>query len=624
MTALVIVGAPLLAAVVGLLVGGRSRQAAAGVAVVGTAAVVVLAGALLAGQPWSDPQVGDGLTGPWQLLPFATIVDGLSASVALMVGVVALMVQVYSVGYMRDDARYASYSSFISLFTAAMLAVVVAGDLLFLVVGWEVMGLCSYLLIGHYWERAEARAAAVKAFLVTKLGDVGFILGVIVLAVSAGSFMIPAAVEHAAAANSTATTVAVLLLFVGVMGKSAQFPLHAWLPDAMAGPSPVSALIHAATMVAAGVYVVIRLYPAFFASGAAMAVLAVVGSLTMFGAALAALAQEDLKRVLAWSTVSQLAYMVAALGVGSREAATFHLLTHAFFKSLLFLGAGVVIHAVGSNLMRDMGGLRRALPVTFWTMTIGLFSLAGAPPLAGWFSKESILVAAERAAEGEAGVAVWTGWLVLVTAVVTVAVTAAYVVRVWARVFLGSARGAPEPHPAPALMRWPLVVLAVPAAGLGFLGLRAGWLPTWSFPTVTAPPGAVDEVTALRPGLLTVALSLLALVVGAAAVWRVWRSDPSSDPADRLGGVRAVFEDGFGVDTAYRALAVVPFESAVRVVGAADDRVVVRTVSGVGQLTLDVSDEVQGAQRGNVQRYLTVAAAFVIAAVVILVVAVTT
>jgi NADH-quinone oxidoreductase subunit L len=624
MTALAMVGAPLLAAVAGLLVGGRSRRAAAALAVGGTALAAVLAGVLLATQPWADPELGAGLTGPWQVLPFATIVDGLSASVALMVGVVALMVQVYSVGYMRDDARYPSYSAFISLFTAAMLAVVVAGDLLFLVVGWEVMGLCSYLLIGHYWQRPEARAAAVKAFLVTKLGDVGFILGVIVLAVSAGSFLIPVVVENAATANTAATTVGVLLLFVGVMGKSAQFPLHGWLPDAMAGPSPVSALIHAATMVAAGVYVVIRMYPAFFASGAALAVMAVVGSLTMLGAALAALAQEDLKRVLAWSTVSQLAYMVAALGVGGREAATFHLLTHAFFKSLLFLAAGVVIHAVGSNLMRDMGGLRRALPVTFWTMTIGLFSLAGVPPLAGWFSKESILVAAEHAAAGEVGVAEWTGWLVLVVAVMTVAVTAAYVVRVWARVFLGAARGAAQPHPAPSLMRWPLVVLAVPAAGLGLLGLRAEWLPTWTFPTVTAPPGAVGDVTALRPGLLTVVASVVALALGAGAAWSAWRRDPAADPADRLGALRGAFENGFGVDTAYQVLAVVPFDRAVRTVGSVDDRVVVPTVQGVGQLALDVGDEVQRVQRGNVQRYLTVAATFVVAAVVLLVVTVAT
>jgi NADH-quinone oxidoreductase subunit L len=640
MTALMMVGAPLVAAVLGLVVGGRSRRAAAVVAVLGTAVAVAIAAALLSAEPWLDPQLGEGLTGPWQPLPFATVVDGLSASVALMVGVVALMVQVYSVGYMRDDSRYASYSAFISLFTAAMLAVVVAGDLLFLVVGWEVMGLCSYLLIGHYWERPEARAAAVKAFLVTKLGDVGFILGVIVLAVTTGSFLIPTAVERAAVDGSTATSVAVLLLFVGVMGKSAQFPLHAWLPDAMAGPSPVSALIHAATMVAAGVYVVIRLYPAFFASDVTMAVMAVIGSVTMFAAALAALAQEDLKRVLAWSTVSQLGYMVAALGVGGREAATFHLLTHAFFKSLLFLGAGVVIHAVGSNLMRDMGGLRRALPVTFWTMTIGLFALAGVPPLSGWFSKESILVAAEHAAAGDAGVSAWTGWLVLVTAVVTVAVTAAYVVRLWARVFLGSARGVNEAPAVSGLMRWPLVVLAVPAAGLGFLGLQAGWLPTWTFPTATSPvawvgygigdPGAgllqdaVIEVSALRPGLLTVVVSLVALAIGAGVAWAAWRRDPTADPADRLGGLRPVFEDGFGVDSAYRVLAVTPFSWASRVVSTTDDKVVVPTVQGAGRLAVEAGGEVQDVQRGDVQRYLTVAAAFVVAAVVILVVAVAT
>jgi NADH-quinone oxidoreductase subunit L len=376
-------------------------------------------------------------------------------------------------------------------------------------------------------------------------------------------------------------------------------------------------------MVAAGVYVVIRLYPAFFASDVAMVVMAVIGSLTMLAAALAALAQEDLKRVLAWSTVSQLAYMVAALGVGGREAATFHLLTHAFFKSLLFLGAGVVIHAVGSNLMRDMGGLRRTLPLTFWTMTIGLFALAGVPPLSGWFSKESILVAAEDAAAGDAGVAVWTGWLVLVTGVVTVAVTAAYVVRLWARVFLGASRGSVGASDASPLMRWPLVVLAVPAAGLGFLGLQAGWLPTWTFPTVTSPVGSIGEVSALRPGLATVVVSLVALVIGAGLAWVAWRRDPAADPADRLRGLRPVFEDGFGVDSAYRVLAVTPFSWASRVVSTTDDQVVVPTVQGVGWLAVEAGGEVQGVQRGNVQRYLTVAAAFVVAAVVILVVVTT-
>ncbi len=226
-------------------------------------------------------------------------------------------------------------------------------------------------------------------------------------------------------------TVASGLILLGVLGKSAQFPLHAWLPDAMAGPSPVSALIHAATMVAAGVYVVARMFPMYLAAPAVLTTMAVIACITMLGAASVALVQADLKRVLAWSTVSQLAYMVAALALGARDAAIFHLLSHAFFKALLFLAAGAVIHAVGSGSLRDLGGLRRAMPVTYATMTVGLLALVGVFPLAGFFSKESVLVAAEHAAQGEAEVAVWVGWMVLVVSILTIAVTAAYALRLW-------------------------------------------------------------------------------------------------------------------------------------------------------------------------------------------------
>ncbi len=311
-----------------------------------------------------------------------------------------------------------------------MLAVVVAGDLLLLVVGWEVMGLCSYLLIGQHWEQQEARRAAVKAFLVTKVGDIGFIVGIVVLIGATGSLLLPNAIQ-AGAADPTVAMVVSPLLLLGVLGKSAQFPLHAWLPDAMAGPSPVSALIHAATMVAAGVYVVARVYPIFLAVPEVLTVMALIACVTMLGAAVLAVVQTELKRVLAWSTVSQLAYMVAALAVGSRDAAVFHLLTHAFFKALLFLSAGAVIHAVGSGQLRDLGGLRRAMPVTFATMSVGLLALVGVFPLAGFFSKESVLVAAEHAAQGDAEVASWVGWLVLMVAAATIAVTAVYAMRLW-------------------------------------------------------------------------------------------------------------------------------------------------------------------------------------------------
>ncbi|RQX19423.1 NADH-quinone oxidoreductase subunit L, partial [Micromonospora chalcea] len=342
--------------------------------------------------------------------------DGVAVLVATAVAAVALAVQVYSIGYLRRgphddvdvDHRYPPYAAQLSLFTAAMLTVVVSGDLIMLLVGWEVMGVCSYLLIAHDRRLPEAPGAAVKAFLVTRVGDVGFLLGIALLGVGAGSFRIADVLAHDYGTGTL--TAACLLLLAGVAGKSAQFPLHTWLPDAMAGPTPVSALIHAATMVAAGVYAVARLFPLFERAPAALAVLGVMAAITMLLGAFAATAQDDIKRVLAWSTVSQIGYMTGALAVGAPAAALFHLLTHAAFKALLFLAAGAVIHAVGTTLMSRMGGLRTAMPVTFWCTVVGLGALAGVPPLAGFWSKDGVLAAAEAAAlDGAGPSAAWVG-----------------------------------------------------------------------------------------------------------------------------------------------------------------------------------------------------------------------
>ena len=381
---------------------GRARGLARRLPANGPALVAVLPiavsavlTAVIAATQWQDPGVRTGTltlvrTGG---VPFGVglDVDGLSAVVALMVCCVALAVQIYSVAYMRDDPRYSSYAAFVSLFTAAMLLVVLSGDLLVLYVGWEVMGVCSYFLIGHYWHDRATSRAAVKAFLVTRLGDVGFLFGIFVLGMGAHSFDIRTVLAHVPQMSHTTIVAGTLLLLCGVAGKSAQFPLHTWLPDAMAGPTPVSALIHAATMVAAGVYVVARLYPAFLFAPQSLAVLGVIAAISMLGAALAALAQDDLKRVLAYSTISQLAYMAGGLAVGTRDGALFHLLAHGAFKALLFLGAGCVIVAVGSNLLGAMGGLRTAMPVTFWSMTVGFAALAGFPFTSGFFSKDAIL-----------------------------------------------------------------------------------------------------------------------------------------------------------------------------------------------------------------------------------------
>lgn len=396
---------PFLAAAAGLLLGRTAPGFVRPLAVLPTLASLVLAVTVAVHQGG-----GQAIDSHTELTPTGSVpielglhIDGFAALVAVLVGVVATCVQIYSTGYLRDDPRYPSYAALVSLFTSAMLLVVYSGDLMVLLVGWEVMGICSYFLVGHYWETPEARAASLKAFLVTKLGDVPFLIGLFALATDADSFRITRVLGTVAGGGLHHPTLVALLLLAGVAGKSALFPLHTWLPDAMAGPTPVSALIHAATMVAAGIYFVARLLPVFQASAAAMVVLAVMAGVTMVGSGLAALAQDDIKRVLAYSTIGQLGYMAGALAVGDRGAAVFHLLAHGAFKALLFLAAGVIIHASGTNslaVMSRMKDLRHRVPDAYWTMTVALLALAAIPPFSGFFSKEAVLGAAEHVATG--------------------------------------------------------------------------------------------------------------------------------------------------------------------------------------------------------------------------------
>ncbi|GAA0795142.1 NADH-quinone oxidoreductase subunit 5 family protein [Spirilliplanes yamanashiensis] len=580
---------PLVAGLLGLLLPQGARRPAAllgvgGAAVALAAALALLPNALPSDRPgalaWRWAQFG-GLTVDIALRPSLT-----AAYVALAVTVVALAVQVYSVAYLHDDDRYAPYAAQVSLFTAAMLIVVFADDLILLLVGWEVMGLCSYLLIGHDRRLPEAPGSAVKAFLVTRAGDVGFLLGIAVLGVSAGSFRVGEvlAADH----GPVLLTTGLLLLLCGVAGKSAQFPLHTWLPDAMAGPTPVSALIHAATMVAAGVYVVARLHPLFAESPATLAVLAVVAAVTILLGALAATAQDDIKRVLAWSTVSQIGYMTAALAAGSTSAALFHLLTHAAFKALLFLAAGAVIHAVGTNLMSAMGGLRTAMPATFTAMVVGLGALAGLPPLAGFWSKDTVLVAAAAARDGHGPGPAWAGLVVWLAALLGVAITAWYATRLLLRTFFGARRtGEPyapppfpgaapphepaahgEPHDPPALMRWPVGLLTIAAAVVGLLAF---------VPAFTAELGLVEAHLDVN-GVL--ALGLLAL--GAAAAWWRWRAAPAADPAAALGRLRPLFAGAFRIDDAQDLLVVRPAHALARFARRADERVVDGAVEATG------------------------------------------
>jgi NADH-quinone oxidoreductase subunit L len=403
--------------------------------------------------------------GPLQL-EVGQYVDGLTAVMLIVVTAVSLAVHVYSLGYMQGDVRFTWFYVVLSLFTGAMLTVVIANNLLLLLVGWEIMGVCSYLLIGHWYEEHENSSSAIKAFITTRIGDVPFTFGIFALIFATGftTTNIPEIGEVIAepGASSLLVTAAALLLFGGAIGKSAQFPLHVWLPDAMAGPTPVSALIHAATMVAAGVYLVGRMFEVFaHADPWVLTLVSAIAAITTLGAALLAFVQNDIKRVLAYSTLSQLAYMVAGLSLGPEgvTAGFFHLFTHAFFKALLFLGAGSVIHAVHSNNMSDMGGLKEEMPVTFWTFLIGSAALAGVFPLAGFWSKDELLVGAWEHNQ-------WLFFILLAVAVMT----AFYMTRCVLLTFFGIYRGDAHPHESPPVMTGPLVGLAGASVVVGFLG----------------------------------------------------------------------------------------------------------------------------------------------------------
>ena len=396
------------------------------------------------------------------------LLDPLTAMMLLAVTVVSLLVQIYSQGYMAGDSGYGRYFAFMSLFTASMLGLVIANNFFQLFVFWELVGLCSYLLIGFWYHKPEAAAAAKKAFLITRIGDFGFLIAILILFNQTGTFDFHE-IEQAAKAGVLAVgllTLVMVLVFSGAVGKSAQFPLHVWLPDAMEGPTPVSALIHAATMVAAGVYLVARLFELFKAAPDAMLVVASIGAFTALFAASHALVARDIKRVLAYSTVSQLGYMMLGLGVGAFSAGTLHLLNHAAFKALLFLAAGSVIHSTGEQDLFRLGRLAGKMKVTAITFLIGGLALAGVPPLSGFWSKDEILTATLQSGH----------WLLFLVAMLTTALTAFYISRAWLLTFWGDERGTDADrsnshvHESPAVMTVPLIVLAVPSVLAGFLG----------------------------------------------------------------------------------------------------------------------------------------------------------
>ena len=586
---------------------------------------------------------------------FAFYLDQLSLVMLLVVTGVGFLIHVYSVGYMWEEGGFYRFFSYLNLFMFFMLTLVLASNYLLMFIGWEGVGLASYLLIGFWFRKDSAAAAGKKAFIVNRIGDFGFLIALFLIIKHFGSLdfekvfaaVAPYSPETAGVGFLTAIG---LLLMVGAAGKSAQIPLYVWLPDAMEGPTPVSALIHAATMVTAGVYMVSRSHVIFERAPSALMVVAIIGTLTAFFAATIGIAQTDIKKVLAYSTISQLGYMFLGCGVAAFSAGIFHLMTHAFFKGLLFLAAGSVIHAVGGEQdMRKMGGLRTKIPVTFWTMTIATFAIAGIPPLAGFFSKDEILWRAYQAS--------WIYWLV---GVVTAFITSFYMFRLWFMTFFGAYRGAAEEHghhdqshghghggihESPKIMLAPLMILAV----LSFIG---GWVGVpgslggsnhfdkflgpvfrstapalnaeYSTPGEAMPPEKETEgpepVSGVSSELIFTGISVFAGLLGLFLAWLFYHRRPELPDlvAARFYGLYHAVADKYWVDELYDTIFVKPLIAISGVVfwRGIDQGVIDATLNGSADGARELSDNLRHMQSGNLRSYagwIALGAALVIA-----------
>jgi len=521
---------------------------------------------------------------------FEFAVDRLAAVMLMVVTGVGLVIHVYSIGYMAEEGGYYRFFSFMNLFMFFMLTLVLANNYLVMFVGWEGVGLCSYLLIGFYFLRKSASDAGNKAFIVNRIGDFGFSLAMFLMVVTFGTLDFPRIFSAASGMptehSAGILTAICLLLFLGATGKSAQIPLYVWLPDAMEGPTPVSALIHAATMVTAGVYMVARSAALFIHAPIALQVVALVGLATAFLAASIGLAQNDIKKVYAYSTISQLGYMVLALGVGAFAAGIFHILTHAFFKALLFLGAGSVIHALGGEQdLRRMGGLRAKTPLTFFTLLCASVAISGVPPFAGFFSKDEILV-------GAYGYAPWMYWV----GVITAGMTSFYIFRVLFLTFFGKYRGEGHPHESPSVMTIPLLILAA-------LSLTGGFIPVPSFleplfPAVEGPHASWLVAASTTVGLLGIFLAYLFYVA---------RPGLPDVFVARAGALYRLVYNKYFVDEVYDATVVQPVVRGSRTVlwRGTDVGLIDGTVNGIGARARDLGNLLRLFQSGNIRSYAT-------------------
>ena len=629
---------PLLGVLFGLLFGRKLPEK-----VVGWISSLFIGGAFVAALvaviKWSAASVeGTGIrvalfewiaTGSVQI-DAALWLDALSSVMILTVSGVSFIIHVYSIGYMHGDEGFGRFFTYLNLFTFAMLLLVLADSLALLFVGWEGVGLCSYLLIGFWFTRESAADAGRKAFVVNRIGDAAFIIGMLSLFALFGTLDIQSILYDAPAQLAGQGALAgliTLLLFIGAIGKSAQLPLHVWLPDAMEGPTPVSALIHAATMVTAGVYLVARMSPLYALAPTTLAIIATVGAVTALVAGSIAVAQTDIKRVLAYSTISQLGFMFLALGVGAFAIGIFHLVTHAFFKALLFLGAGSVMHAVASEQdMRAMGGLKANMPVTYLTMLAGGLALAGIPIFAGFFSKDEILYAAWF---GPYGSPVF--WVVAAAAAV---LTGLYIFRLLYLTFHGQSRVAAgqEVRESPPVMTGPLIILAILATLGGLMGLPpllggGAWFQAF-VETATAAAGHGLEAAPGAPGaaqagsgaqMLLMGISVLLALTGVMLARRWYRRpDPFPErPAAAAPGLWGLLKQRFYFDEFYFLFVERPIQGASKwFFRVMDVEGIDGTVRGVGETTASMARRVGSLQRGNVGGY---ALAVTIGAIILLV-----
>jgi NADH-quinone oxidoreductase subunit L len=585
--------------------------------------------------PWFDAGAS-GAPGGQLLASWGYFIDPLTLLMLLVVTGIGTLVAIYAAGYMQGDRGYARFFAFVSLFIFAMTSLVMADNLILLYLGWEGVGLCSYLLIGFYYERPSAVAAAKKAFIVNRIGDVGFALGIFLTYEAFGTVRYAELFPKLAAAPEGNWVVQVIpfLLMLGAFGKSAQLPLYVWLPDAMEGPTPVSALIHAATMVTAGVYMIARLLPLFALSPYALPTVAVVGGLTALFAATIALCQFDLKRIYAYSTISQLGYMFLGLGALSSFGGLFHLFTHAFFKALLFLSAGSVMHALAGQIdLRKISGLGRKMPITAGLMFVGCLALAGFPGTAGFFSKDAILAAVlERGMAEHQPLFVALAGLGLFTAFLT----AFYTFRLWFRVFVGpthyemGSQGhgdehghAAEAHEVGWLMNGPLVVLALGALGAGAVCTWLGWPEhAVAMSTATAPVGESVSIAGLPLHAVMMWLSSLLAIAGIGlAAYYHWYNRPAADQvAARFQGLVTLLQNKYYVDEIYDGAIVRPLRLLGEICYVFDRMVIDGLVTAVGWLPRLLGFAAAPAQSGRLQGYGlgTVLGAVVVVAVVLL------